>query len=112
MMSTAQWFRDRLTLRFMGQLAETPAGRAHLLNQVADAEDNGESEIFARLLSQVDDPELKKMIAKHQEDEVRHGALFRARRDATGVVTGPVPENLRLLDRLDRAAGGFLTRPI
>ncbi len=105
-------FRDRLTLRFMRQVVETPQGRAHMLNQITDAEDNGESQVFTRVLARLDDPELAQLVAKHQADEVRHAALFAARRDATGVSIDPVPQHLRLIDRLDAKVGGMMDRPI
>lgn len=104
--------RNTLSLRFMRQLVETAAGRAHILNQVADAEDNGESQIFERILAEVEDPVLRKVISRHQADEVRHAALLRARCEATGVDVGPVPMSIRLIARLDAAAGGCSTRTI
>lgn len=104
--------RNNLSLQFMRQLVETAAGRAHILNQVADAEDSGESQIFERILAEVKDSVLCQVIARHQADEVRHAALLRARREATGVDVGPVPSSIRLIARLDAAAGSCSTRAI
>jgi rubrerythrin len=104
--------RDKLGLRFVKRLVATPKGRAHLLNQLADAESNGEADLFNRALAQVDDPSLRKMIEKHQSDEIRHAELFSARRDATGVRTRAVPPHLKLLDRINAAADGILDEPI
>ncbi|MFO0724808.1 MAG: ferritin-like domain-containing protein [Myxococcota bacterium] len=101
-----------LTRRFMKALLSTPAGRAHLLNQVADAEDNGEASIFDHALAWVSDPKLKKIIDHHRSDEIRHGQILRDRRDATGVKPPPVPDHLKILDRIDAKLGGFFDRPI
>ena len=104
--------RDRLTLSFARRLISTKEGRAHLLNQLADAESNGENQVFEHVLAHVDDPRLRKMIEKHQADELRHAELFRAAVARTGVVPGPVPAHLKLIDRLDKAVGGFFAQPI
>jgi len=64
------------------------------------------------VLSQVDDPELQKMIQKHQADEVRHAQLYSDAAKKTGIPMRPVPDHLKLIDRLDRLMGGFLSRPI
>jgi rubrerythrin len=104
--------RDRLGLRFVRRLVSTAKGRAHLLNQLADAESNGEADLFERALAHVDDAALRKLIEKHQADEIRHARLFSERRDATGVPTRAVPLHLRLIDRLNAAADGVLDEPI
>ncbi len=104
--------RERLSLRFIDRVITSPEGRAHLLNQCADAEGNGENGFFEHILAHVDDPALHKMIAKHRDDELRHEQLFLAARDKTGIDPGPVPNELKLIDRLDRAVGGFFSRPI
>ena len=104
--------REYLTHRFMKALLKTPEGRAHLLNQVADAEDNGEASIFDQALSWVTDPKLKRIIDHHRSDEIRHGQILRARRDATGAQVEPVPSHLKILDRIDAKLGGFFEKPI
>jgi tRNA isopentenyl-2-thiomethyl-A-37 hydroxylase MiaE len=104
--------RDAFYLTFMNQLLATNAGRAHVLNQIAESEGQGEAQIFDQVLSQVDDPKLARMVEKHSADEIRHEALFRACLARTGIEPGPVPAELRLMDRLDRALGGFLARKI
>jgi len=104
--------RERLNLRFIDRVITSPEGRAHLLNQCADAEGNGENGFFEHILAHVDDPSLHKLIAKHRDDELRHEQLFLGARDKTGVDVGPVPDELKLIDRLDRAVGGFFSQPI
>jgi len=104
--------RDELSLRYVRLMLGTVEGRAFVLRQLADAESNGEGQIFDRILSQVDDPELRQMIKKHQDDEVRHAELYTAAAIKTGVPMRPVPDQLKLIDRLDRKLGGFLSKPI
>jgi rubrerythrin len=104
--------RDRLTLRFTDRVITGARGRAHLLNQCADAEANGENGFFEHMLAFVDDPMLRLLIGKHRADELRHEQLFLAARDRTGVDPGAVPDECKLIDRLDVAVGGFFAQPI
>ncbi|MEO6572545.1 MAG: ferritin-like domain-containing protein [Polyangiaceae bacterium] len=97
---------ERLTLRFLSNLLGTPAGRAHMLNQCADAEATDEGEMFDRILAQVDDPELARLVRRHQADELMHAEMFRACVARTGITPPPVPQNLKLLARIDKAIGG------
>jgi rubrerythrin len=101
---------ERLTLRYLTYLLETPAGRAHVLNQCAEAEATDEGEMFDRILAQVDDPELERLVRRHQADELMHAEMFRKCVARTGVTPPPVPENLKLLTRIDQAVGG--PRPV
>ncbi len=73
---------ERLNLRYMKKLFASPEGRAHVLAQTADGESSGESAIFTNALAQVDDPEWQRA------------------------------EELRLVPRVDREAGGVVDRPI
>jgi hypothetical protein len=43
---------------------------------------------------------------------VRHARLYRDAAERQGVPLKPVPSELKLIDRLDRAVGGFLDAPI
>lgn len=105
-------FHDLLTRRFLNAVLETPEGRAFLFNQIADAEDNGEATVFDEVIAAIDDPTLSKIVDRHRRDEIRHGELFRAARDRTGVDPGPVPEEIKVLDRINAHLGGFFDRPI
>ena len=104
--------RERLTMRFIDRVITSPEGRAHVLNQAADAEGNGENGFFDHILAHVDDPSLTKMITKHRDDELRHEQMFLAARARTGIDPGPVPQHLKLIDRLDAAVGHFFSHPI
>jgi rubrerythrin len=104
--------RERLTMRFIDRVITSPQGRAHLLNQAADAEGNGENGFFDHILQHVDDPALTKMIGKHRDDELRHEQMFLAARARTGIDPGEVPQHLKLIDRLDAAVGHFFSHPI
>jgi rubrerythrin len=104
--------RERLTLRYLSHMVNSARGRAFILNQLADAEANGETQVFERVLKHVDDPALQKMIVRHQADEIRHAKLYREAAERQGVPIPPAPDHLKLIDRLDRAVGGFLSKPI
>lgn len=104
--------RDRLSLRYLRHMVKTKKGRAFILTQLADAESNGESAVFDRILARVADADLQKMVVKHRDDEVRHAQLYRAAAERQGVPLEEPPAHLKLIDRLDRAAGGFFDKPI
>ncbi len=105
-------FADRLSLLFMKDLLATPRGRAHLLSQCADAESSGEGRVFEELLKREDDRELKRLVSRHQEDEVRHAELLGIRCEAQGVGHPAVPEHLKMINRLDEALGGFFSQKL
>ncbi|HMV66740.1 MAG TPA: hypothetical protein PKA64_07810 [Myxococcota bacterium] len=88
-------------------LAQPPA-LAFALSSYADAEGSGEGEVFTRALRRVTEPRLQAMICKHQEDELRHAALFDARREALGLAAHAIPDHLKIIDLLSDAAGGVL----
>lgn len=102
-----------LTKTFTRQLCETPAGRAALLSQLANAEggDGGELEVFEQLQAYVSDEKLKKMIRLHQEDELRHEQLFLERAEAQSAPIPVIPDRVKLLHKLDKRAGLF-NRPV
>lgn len=102
----------RLRTRYLDRLLSTARGRAFVLNTMADAEGSDEGAIFELLEQRVDDPELQRMIRKHADDETRHAEMFRACVERNGGVPGPVPDELRLINRLDRALGDFFDRGI
>ena len=102
---------ERLNLRYMKKLFSSAEGRAHVLAQAADGESSGESAIFENALAQVDDPELQRVIGRHREDELRHERLFRERLAAQNAAY-TLQEELRLVPRVDREAGGVVDRPI
>jgi rubrerythrin len=102
---------ERLNLRYLKKLFSSPEGRAHVLAQAADGESSGESAIFTNALAHVDDPELQRVIRRHREDELRHERLFRERLAAQNAKY-ELPEELRLVIRVDREAGFVIDRPI
>src|SRR4051812_26664925 len=103
---------ERLNLRYMKHLFSTPEGRAHVLAQAADSESSGEAAIFEQTLKRAEDPDLQRLIGRHRDDELRHEQLFRSRIRAQGVPEPEVPEELKLIGRIDRKLGGILGRPI
>ena len=106
-MTLLEW----LNLRYMRSLFSHAEGRAHVLAQAADGESSGEAAIFDNVIAHCDDPELKRVIRKHREDELRHEKLFRARLAAQNAPY-ELPDELRLVQRIDRAAGGVIDKPV
>lgn len=109
-------YADRLTLAFMTQLFSHPRGRAHLLSMASDAESSGEGRVFEELLKRKDDAELARLVVRHRDDEVRHAEVLaeRAKENAAqaGIEVPKVPAHLKLIDRLDRALGGFFSQEL
>ena len=107
---------DRLTLAFMTQMFSHPRGRAHLLSMASDAEATGEGRVFEELLKRKDDAELQRLVVRHRDDEVRHAELLAERAQANAAAAGvevpKVPSHLKLIERLDKALGGFFARPL
>jgi len=90
---------------FLSRLVATARGRAFLFQFMADAEES-DAGAFDELVAQADAPEVQKMVRLHQEDEARHGRLLRECLARTGADPGPLPVELRYIDRLDRMSGG------
>jgi rubrerythrin len=104
--------RDALATRFLRLLVQNPEARAFVLQQAAEAESTDEGIFFEHVLAHVDDPELARMIKKHRDDENRHAEMFRAQVKRQGVAPGPIPDDLRVIDNIDRHLGGFFDKPI
>lgn len=104
---------DALHRAFLGTLLRNPVGKATVLRSLADEEggNGGELDIFAHMLDVIEDDEVKKLVRLHKSDEERHEQLFLAAVRATGAEPLPIPNDARLLYRLD-AHLGFFTRPI
>src|SRR4051812_37655686 len=90
---------------FLSRLVASARGRAFVLSFMADAEESDEG-AFDDLLAAADAPEVQKMVRLHQEDEARHGRLLRECLARVGADAGPLPIELRYIDRLDRLSGG------
>src|SRR5688500_8025215 len=98
-------FEKMVVETLMRQVVRTPEGRALLLAQTADTEDNGEAALFDQAEALVDDPRFRKMIARHKADEIEHGRLFRECAERQGVPVHPVPRELKMLEHLDTECG-------
>jgi rubrerythrin len=90
---------------FLRRLIATARGRAHVLSLMVAAEEADEAGVFDQLMQKADDPELRRRIERHRDDELRHAALFRACIERNGVAPGPVPDNLMLIRHIARVAG-------
>jgi hypothetical protein len=96
--------------RFMDRLAATPRGRAFLLSFLASTEEADEGLVFEELLARVDDRELRKLVARHKADEERHARILKECVARLGHDVEPMPDELRVVTRLDGLLGGFASR--
>jgi rubrerythrin len=94
------------------RMYQQAGAKAYVLSAYADAEGSGEGQVFDRALSRASDPELARMIRKHQDDELRHERMFEDRRKALGLPRMVVPAHLKTVDRLSAEAGGILDQPM
>jgi hypothetical protein len=92
---------------FLRSLISHPAGRAHILSLMVAAEEGDEAGVFDQLIRKADDPELEKLVRRHKEDECRHGAMYRACLSRNGLELQPIPDELLIIRRVGREAGGI-----
>ncbi len=108
-MNFAQKLGIALNEMFVAQQVKDPGALKFFLNASADAEANGEAGVFVRVRPLLDG-KFAKLVERHSADEVRHAALFTARLEELGGTIEPVPENLRIVDRLGKAAGNVFDK--
>jgi hypothetical protein len=97
---------------FLRSLVSHPAGRAHILSVMVAAEEGDEAGVFDQLILKADDPELEKLVRRHQEDERRHAAMYRACLSRSGLDLQPVPDELLIIRRVGREAGGIFAASV
>lgn len=105
-------FLDFVDGKVRQQIWTQDSAKAYVLSSYADAEGSGENKVFERALARADDPKLKRMIAKHSADEVRHEAMLTDRREALGLPLHRVPARMKTIDLLSDEAGGVLDLPM
>jgi rubrerythrin len=98
---------DSLGSLYLARLMRTARGRAFMLNFMVQAEEADEKGVFDTLLARVDDPVLGKMVRVHRDDETRHARMLKECLARAGVPPEPVPPELRIVERIDRHAGGL-----
>lgn len=99
--------KQLVTRLFLGRLAGSERGRAHLLSLAIDAEEGDEGGVFDRLAASVEDPKLASLVRRHRDDEFRHAGMYRDRLVRLGLSLQPVPDQLKLIRRLAEHAGGW-----
>lgn len=99
---------DRLDLRIRRRILSQPGSLAYFLSSYEDAESSGEAQVFERALVRATDPEVRRLIGRHRDDELRHAAMLRRCREDLGLPTMPIPPELQLIELLSRRAGGVL----
>jgi len=101
----ATWIHGLLDARFLDRLTATHAGRAYLLNALTDAEEADEKGVFDRLIGDIADPSLNKLVQRHRDDEIRHGELMTECLRRNGYAREPHPDELRIVPYIARALG-------
>jgi rubrerythrin len=96
---------EQVVTSFFDQLAATSEGRQHLLSIAVDAEEGDEGAIFDQLQTLVDEPKLKRLVQRHQQDEVRHAQLFRDCLARLGLEKRPLPDELKLIRQIGLKTG-------
>lgn len=97
---------------FMRRMVSTPRGRQHILSLMVAAEEGDESGVFDALATRADDDELQKLVRVHQEDERVHAQLYRDCLTRTGLEYVTVPDELMIIRRIGREAGGVFAEGI
>ncbi len=92
---------------FLRRLISRPAGRAHVLSLMVAAEEGDEVGVFDQLMTMADDTELEQLVRRHKEDEIRHAAMYRACLARNGLELQLIPEDLLVIRRVGREAGGI-----
>jgi rubrerythrin len=90
---------------FIRRLLSTPGGRAHVLSLMVAAEEGDEAGVFDELQRRIEEPRLRKVVARHQSDERLHASLFRECLERNGVEPEPVPHELMIIRRVAFMAG-------
>jgi rubrerythrin len=92
----------RLMFRALVSHAE---GRAFVLSLMVAAEEGDEAGVFDEMARRAGDPELERLIRRHQDDERRHAALYRACLSRNGLEMLPIPDDLLIIRQVTREAG-------
>ena len=103
---------ETLATTFLEQLTATPEGRRHLLSISVDAEEGDEQGIFDQLADHVDDEDLRRIVLRHRDDEVRHAGLFRDCLARAGLEKQPVPDDMRIIRQIAVASPGGAGRGV
>ena len=85
---------------FLARLLSSPDGRRRMLSLSVDAEEGDESGVFDQLADAVDNPELRRVVLRHRDDEIRHAALFRGCLARLGTDKEEIPSEMRIIREL------------
>ncbi len=72
-----EFLQQKLASQYIKHVLNTKEGYAQVISQLADAEGGGgEQTLFSQLKEYVQDPQIKKIVEIHEEDEKRHEEMF------------------------------------
>jgi hypothetical protein len=100
---------------YLAKLARDPAALGFFLSVSADAEANGEGQVFTHTQAWLEargQTKLAKLVATHAADEVRHEGMMLADLASLGRTQDAVPEALKMIDRLGERAGNLFDAPV
>lgn len=114
-MTLSQRLEIALNRRYTAKVVRDADALAFFLSVSADAESNGEGQVFERTqawLSKSGHEKLAKVVATHAADEVRHEKMMRADLAKIGRTAVDFPASLRIVDTLGVKAGNLWERPM
>ncbi len=104
--------RAALDAAIRNKMYTQPRAKAFSLSAYADAEGSGEGAVFERALKRALDPDVARMIRRHQQDENQHARWLTERRVALGLPEETIPAHLKTIERLSEESGGTLDLPM
>jgi hypothetical protein len=108
----SSWLEARIDRATRRVVFAQPLAAGFAYSAYVDTESAGENQVFERALKRSTDPEIGRLIRRHQEDEIRHAALLDEHRIALGLAKFDIPPHLKMVDVLSAAAGGVLDAPM
>ena len=100
---------------YLAKLARDPKALGFFLSVSADAEANGEGQVFARTQAWLEErghTKISKLVATHQADEVRHERMMLDDLARLGRTPDAVPDELKVIEHLAKRSGDIFDRPL
>jgi hypothetical protein len=114
-MTLVQRLEIALNRAYLAKLARDPAALGFFLTVSADAEANGEGQVFSHTETWLEargQTKLAKLVATHAADEVRHERMMLDDLARIGRTPDEFPEALKVIDRLGERAGNLFDKPV
>ncbi|HTT87563.1 MAG TPA: ferritin-like domain-containing protein [Acidimicrobiales bacterium] len=89
---------------FLARLLSSPEGRRRMLSISVDAEEGDEAGVFDQLARCIDDPDLRRVVLRHRDDELRHASMFRGCLARLGLDKEEIPGEMRIIREIASGA--------